>query len=322
MQRISMCLGFSLAALTTLWLATGVARADTVLWIDDTANNVGTVDLTTGMVSVIGNADDGGGTLTDIGFGANGTLYGTSFDDLYSINQSTGQATPISALGVGNGGMNALVGYGSGLLAVSGTTDSLYSLTVSPYSAITFDGSTGSPSAGDLAAANGYMYESAVGASGNDELVKLTLSGANITNSTVIGLFTQGGTDFSGVFGLADDGTTMYAVDETTVYTVNLSNAVLTTDLNYSGHGLGIANGTAFVGEATVPEPGPGSLLLVGLGLVAFGTFSRRWRRIGADSRDSSELVAGACHPDKAGKVAFKRSSRNQVGSPRRRKDR
>jgi len=89
-------------------------------------------------VVVKGNA--GPDTLTDIGFATNGNLFGTSFTNFYSINQTTGAGTLISALGVGGGGMNALVGAPGGVLyAASNANTSLFSITPSPFAARIID---------------------------------------------------------------------------------------------------------------------------------------------------------------------------------------
>jgi hypothetical protein len=77
------------------------------------------------------------------------------------------------------------------------------------------------------------------------------------------------------VFGLAYDGTTMYAVNGTIVYSVNLTNGVLTELFDYStaenGQDLGAANGTAFIGEGSTATPEPNFVfftVLAGLGVV------------------------------------------------------
>jgi len=264
-----------------LWLATPSAHAS-LLWIDDTANNIGTVDTVSGAVTVVGNANNGD-ALTDIGFTSSGALYGTSFTTLYSISQTTGQATSVHTWVAGNGGMNALVGAPGGALnAASNNTMSLYSITPPSYSESTFTGSIAADSAGDLAFAGGFLYESAVAPDHNDELIQLTLSGTTITNSEVIGELNQGATRFTSVFGLAYDGTTMFAVDGTEIYSVDLSNAVVTPVLDYSGHGLLSANGTAFdeaVQLQAVPAPliGHGLPVLLAVGGLLFG--ARRWAR-------------------------------------------
>ena len=82
-------------------------RTDVTLSIDDSAGNIGTVDLTTQSVTVIGNA---GVVLTDIAFSPSGNLYGNSFTNLYSVSTTTGVATNIGATGVTD--LNALV-FGS-----------------------------------------------------------------------------------------------------------------------------------------------------------------------------------------------------------------
>lgn len=261
--------GVSMLAVACLVCGTA-ARADTILWVDDAAGNIGQVDVTTDSV-VAGSVHSTGlgSNLTDIGFNSSGTLYGTTFSGLYSINTTTGAATSLGAYNVGGGGMNALVGSGgTSLLAASGVTSTVYSVNpASPGSAVTY-ASSPVVSAGDLAFNATTLYESGIATAGYDELV-------NVSTDHVVAAFSSGGSHLSSVFGLADDGTTMYAVDGTVVYSVNLTSGVLTTLFNYGGHGLGSANGTAFIGEGSTSVPEPASLLLFGTAVVALGLLRR-----------------------------------------------
>jgi hypothetical protein len=233
-------------AAATVIVAGTVSANAAVLWIDDTAGNIGLVDTATGTI-VPGTLHNTGQILTDIGF-IGTQMYGTTFTSLFTIDTATGASTFVGTYGgAAGGGMNALVGNGSSLLGASNAAATVFNINPANAGISNFNsGLLGS--AGDLAFAGGTLYES--GVSGGDVLV-------NVSAGTVVGLFhTASISSFNAVFGLADDGTTMFAVDGTTIYSVNLSNALLTPLSDYGGQGLGAANGTAFLAE-NVNVPGP-----------------------------------------------------------------
>jgi hypothetical protein len=248
-------------------LAIGAARADTTLWIDDTSGNIGQVDLTTGAVT---NVHATGQALTDIAF-VGSQMYGTTFNGLFKINDATGAATAVGSYGgVGGGGMNALVGDGAGLLAASNAATTDFS--VNPVTGVATVGTNSVlPSAGDLAFSGGTLFLSGTNASSGDSLV-------NVSTASVVGAFSPAE---PAVFGLANDGSQTFAVDGTEIFSVNTSDAVLTPLFNYAGHGLGDANGTAFIAEnvnptGAIPEPSTWAMLIVGFGFMAWGASTRR----------------------------------------------
>lgn len=239
------------------------------LYIVDNAGTLGTVNLATMAVSVIGATGIG---ATDLAFSSNGTLYATSFTSLYQVNAATGVASQVGTYGSVANGINALVGAPNGVLyAAAFNTSTLYSIAPSPFTISTLPVNTGGNSAGDLAisASGTSLYESQA----NGNLVRIAVAGTTVT-STVIG-----NTGNTGVFGLStgDDGVT-YAVAGTEVYSVNTNTAALTPLFDYSGHGLSAANGSAFRSESR-PVPEPASLAMLGAGLLATGIVRCRSRK-------------------------------------------
>jgi hypothetical protein len=209
--------------------------------------------------------------MTDIGF-IGSQMYGVTFPNLFSINKTTGASTLIGST-FSDPGMNALVGAGTGLLGASNTTVTTNVYSIDPATAaLTVVATSPLPSAGDLAFAGGSLFESAVDLNGFDRLV-------DVTTHSIVGQFHTPTTfGFSDVNGLADNGATMYAVAGTEIYSVNLGNGLLTPVLDYSGHGLGAANGAAFdppggaafVPPGTIPEPSTWMMMLLGFAGLGF----------------------------------------------------
>lgn len=256
-RSILMLVGFAL-----LFCGASRAIAGPVLWIDDSSGEIAKVDVATGNVTLIGNA---GVVLTDIAFDPSGNLYGMDFTSLYSINQTTGAATLIGADSISGG--NALTFASDGTLYGAGNAStSLYTINPSTGASTAVGGSIGTNSAGDLAFHNGILYLAGT----NGDLVRLDTITGNGTNEGAFGV--------ANVFGLANgDNNLLYAVAGTNVYSVDVSTGAATFVVDYSGQGLGDANGAAFFAEASsVPEPASVVLFIIA-GLA--GSSWRRWKQ-------------------------------------------
>lgn len=245
-------------------LGTSVTMAAPVMYVDDSNGKLGTVNVGTGAVDLIGSMGD---VMTDIAFDPNGNLYGITFSSLYSINPQTAAAAFIGNHSILGG--NALVFGSDGTLYGAGnSTTSLY--TINPTTgASTSLGNIGFASGGDLAFNNGHLYL----ASATNQLVDVNLNSP--ADSSSVGNF-----GVAGVFGLAtgDDGV-LYAVANNTIYTVDTATGHLASPVNFGGNGLSAAFGQSFFHEAvpSIPEPESYAMLLAGLGIV--GAMSRRKKR-------------------------------------------
>jgi hypothetical protein len=251
--------------------------ADSTIWVDDSSGEIGTVNTANGSVSLIGNA---GVVLTDIAFSPDGVLYGIDFNDLYTINQTTGAATLVGPLGIPDA-VNALVFGSDGTLYTAGVLEGGFYTVDSNSGAASLVGYTGFDSAGDLAFVNGTLYLTTT----SSELLSI-----NLTNGAGTSVGNMG---VANMYGLATpDNSTLFGVAGTNLYTIDPSTGEAAVDLDFAGNGLGDANGSAFYSEATgaatggtspVPEPPAFSMLLCGL----FSMALLAWRQESTRSRSS-----------------------------------
>jgi hypothetical protein len=260
--------GILAVALLVFACAAGTARAGQVLWIDDAFGNIGTVDVSTGASTVIGNS---GVSLTDIAFDPNGNLYGVTFTSLYKINTSTGLATLVGNLGdIVNGGANALVFAPDGTLyAASSLSENLFTVNPATGAATAVAGSLRVGSAGDLAFNGGNLFMT----SRSNTLIRIdNLAGP--VSGTIVGPL-----GFPDVLALAtgSDGV-LYGAEGTQLLQINTTTGAATKLINYFGNALAGAEGaTIFPEVASVPEPT--SLVLGSIGILA--GFGVAWRSRG-----------------------------------------
>lgn len=243
-----------LAALTAGLLLSGVASALPTMWIGDSAGRLGTVDVATGNVNVIGSM---GQSMTDIAFDPTGNLFAISFGSLYRINTSNAQASLVGNLGTS---LNSLVFDSSGNLY--GANNALYKInTTTGAASLIGNGGDQYSSSGDLAFVGGQLFLS--NSYGNN------LTQLNVANGVGHNV---GGIGFGAVYGMAtNDNVNLYGMTGTNVIAINTLTGAGTQLINYGGQGLGEAWGTAFVSEAQpVPEPETYAMMLAGLAGLAW----------------------------------------------------
>lgn len=249
----------------------------TLLWISDADDNIGEVDTTAHDV-VAGTVHDTGQSLTDIAFSSSGQMYGTTFTNLLTINRTTGASASVGSY-AGESGMNALLGTSSSLLGASFQNTNLYAINPGNAALAVLEHAPNT-SSGDLAIHAGVLY--GLGNSGGDNTLE-TLSGSGNGHAVTLHVGSALGPTLSDVFGLADDGTTLWAVAGTEVYSVDPATGIMTPIFNYAlaenGQDLTTVTGAAFIAEGAVVNPlassvpEPASLWPFLVGLVGLGAW-------------------------------------------------
>jgi len=254
------------------------ASASSIIYGAGTNGDLYTINPTTGITSEVGAM---GTVLYDIAE-YNGKLYGISAtSDLYSINTTTGHATEIGSTGEA---LNALTFSSTGILYAAGlTTTDLYTVNTTTGAATKVPGETTQPaydSAGDLEFIAGVLYLT-TGGDGFD--APSTLDTVNLTTGalTAVGAIKVGSTPVDDVFGLAVQYGVLYGFTSDLfgpgeVISINPATGAATDVAPYGGTGRGAFT---FYGTTDDPAPEPGTLGVMGLGLLSLGAAAYRRRR-------------------------------------------
>lgn len=234
----------AIVLLITIWCE--LAQGEPLIWICDSDGTLGTVDIETGQVQVIGEMST---TMTDIAFDESGQLWGISGgwlgSSLYKIDRTNAE---ISRIGSMFDTFNSLVFSSDGTLYAANT--SLYKVDIETGFAWLI-GSDGSyESSGDLAFVNNQLYLTSDAWGGTDHLYRLDVSSGVGTYVGDIGI--------DEVFGLAsDDNVNLYGISGTKVLEVDVSNGTSVELVDYdvgrvawNESKLDEANGAAFISES------------------------------------------------------------------------
>jgi hypothetical protein len=232
-----------------------------LVYVSTSADTLGTVDVTTGALSTIGNT---GVTMYDIVFGPTAALYGLGplGENFYTIDPSTGASTVVGPTGSSGSNLNSLAIRNDGVVFAAGI-NLLTTINLATGLATSI-GATGFTSAGDLEFVGGQLFMT----SSTNQLVSVNQSSGAGTAVGNIG--------FDDVLALANVGGTLYGLTaQSQVITINTSTGAGTLVTSISPNAS--VEGAAVPVPSAVPEPGPVVLLGTGLlGLLVWGRGRKR----------------------------------------------
>lgn len=253
--------GIKLVVIAILLFFPMAVSAAPVLWVGDRDGQLGTVDLDTGDVAVIGQMDV---PMQDIAFDPNGDLWGVSHTSLYKIDKMTAELALVGKLSETRG--SSLVFDTEGILYTAYTTG-LYTIdtTTGKASEVGFSGHA-YRQAQDLAFIDSDLYMSA--RRHGEVLFRVDKTDGA---TTMIGGITGGGV----MKGLASPNRAdLYGLTYSEILIIDPENAESYVLMDYSGLGLGEGMGCAFESEAAVPLPA--AVWFLGSGLLAMAGIRKR----------------------------------------------
>jgi len=212
-----------------------------VFYVVDDQGGLGTVDIATSEVRVIGTTQNGTEPIimTDIAFDENGNLYGISGDKLHRIDKATAAVTPVGFHHLTYA--TSLVFSNDGTKAFTASSTLFTINTATAETTLLGNGNDAYSSSGDLAFIGNNLYLTSKKADNPDDnyLVKIdTLTG----KGTIVGTI-----GYPDVFGVAtSDNVQLYGFSGTRVITINTSTGAGSVVLDIAGKGLGNINGAAF----------------------------------------------------------------------------
>lgn len=248
----------------------------TSVYMTDSTNEFGTLDLITGVFTPINTTP---ATIYGMSFGPNGTLYATDDkapSNVYTINRATGTATN---LGASNGytAYGSAVGSNGLIYAVSEhpSDSAFYTINPSTLATNTINASLGFPSDGLAVFDNGQFYTDDDTGTGSDTLEQIDPTTGAVTQiGSGLGFETFGGALVDGTFytiGVLVSGPpVLETVDPTT------GTATFVTDITGMSPG---ATPDAIAYNTPSPAPEPCTQFLAGLGALLFAAIWLRAKR-------------------------------------------